>query len=174
MFLDPAKIISQLDLTSGQIVADFGVGSGHYALAAAQIVGNQGTVYAFDIQTELLTRVSKLAAEKNIYNIKVMVADFEFTNSTKLKDETVDYVIISNIIFQLGNKENILREAFRITKKTGRLLIVDWSESFGGMGPQNKDIVTKDSAQKLVIDAGFSLVKTIEAGDHHYGLVFKK
>lgn len=174
MFSDPAKIVSQLKLRSGEVVADFGVGSGHYTLAAAKIVGNHGEVYAFDVQTELLTRVGKLAAEKGLFNVKVMATNFELENSTKLKNEAVDFVIIANILFQLKNKENILKEAQRILKKSGKLLIIDWSESFGGVGPQPADVVSKKTMEQLADKTNFSLLSSIDAGDYHYGLVFKK
>ena len=158
----------------GEVVADFGVGSGAYTINVAQYIGNHGVVYAFDIQAELLKKVSRLAVEKGLNNIKIMTADFELPSSSKLKEEAVDLIIIANVLFQLKNKENILREAFKILKKTGRILIVDWSDSFGGIGPQPSDVVKMETAQKLAESINFKLVKTLQAGDHHYGLLFKK
>ncbi len=57
MFSDPKNNIMRLGLTDGMLVADFGTGSGHYAIEASRIVGNSGRVYAIDIQQALVKKV---------------------------------------------------------------------------------------------------------------------
>ena len=52
-------------------------------------------------------------------------------------------------------------------------MIIDWSESFGGMGPTKRAVVTRERALELAHDAGFEQVKEFDAGAHHYGLILK-
>jgi hypothetical protein len=59
-------------------------------------------------------------------------------------------------------------------KVGGRALVVDWSDSFGGIGPEPKKVVTKIAAQEMFEKNGFHLDREINAGSHHYGLIFKK
>ena len=66
-----------------------------------------------------------------------------------------------------------MAEAKRILRSNGRLAVIDWSESFGGLGPQKGDVVKKETAIQLAKTAGFALQKEFEAGAHHYGLIFK-
>jgi hypothetical protein len=62
----------------------------------------------------------------------------------------------------------------RILKKKGRVLLVEWADSFAGMGPHRDHVVKQDDAKKIFIDAGFAYERDVKAGEHHYGLVFRK
>ena len=174
MFTDPEKNLEQFDLQKGMRVADFGSGSGFYATTAARLVGDKGKVFAVDIQKDLLTRLKKDAAGKKLLNIEIIWGDLEKAGGAKLKDGSVDRAIISNLLFQIGEKENLVKEAARALKPNGKVLAIDWTDSFGGLGPQEKDVFGKAAAQTLFETAGFVLERTIAAGAHHYGLVFAK
>jgi ubiquinone/menaquinone biosynthesis C-methylase UbiE len=63
--------------------------------------------------------------EKIFPMIETQVADLERTNGSKIKPETIDLVLISNILFQTENKINILKEAKRILVKDGFLVVID-------------------------------------------------
>ncbi|TSC67503.1 MAG: methylase involved in ubiquinone/menaquinone biosynthesi [Parcubacteria group bacterium Gr01-1014_73] len=174
MFSDPEKNLEQFDLQKGMRVADFGAGSGFYAFAAARLVGDKGKVFAVDIQKDLLTRLKKEAAAKKLLNIEIVWGDLEKAGGAKLKDNSVDRLIISNLLFQIGGKENLAKEATRVLKPNGKVLAIDWTDSFGGLGPPDKDIFGKAAARALFENAGFVLERTIDTGVHHYGLVFVK
>jgi ubiquinone/menaquinone biosynthesis C-methylase UbiE len=173
-FSDPAKNIDQLGLQEGVSVADLGSGSGFYALAAATAVGSSGRVYAIDVQQELLTRLKNQAHNAKLHNIEVVHGDIERLNGTRLREQSVEVVIVANVLFQLDHKEGLVDEVLRILKPGGRILIVDWAESFGGMGPQAEMVFTQQAARELFEKKGFSFVTGIVAGDHHYGLIFRK
>lgn len=174
MFSDPEKNLDQFDLQKGMRVVDFGAGSGFYVLTAAKLVGDKGKVYAIDIQKDLLVRLKKEAATKKVLNIEIVWGDLEKAGGAKLHDHSVDRVIVSNLLFQIGGKESLAKEAARVLKPGGKALTIDWTESFGGLGPQEKDVFGKEAARTLFENAGFSLERAIDAGAHHYGLIFVK
>lgn len=155
-------------------VADFGAGSGAYALAAARAVGPDGKVYAIDVKKEVLARLKKEATERRLYNVEVLRGDVGKLGGSGLRDGAVDAVIISNILFQIEDKQVFAREVGRVLKKGGKVLIVDWSQSFGGIGPEAGAVFREDAARELFTGAGFSFERSIDAGAYHYGLVFKK
>lgn len=173
MFSDPRKNVEQLELLPGMHVADLGSGSGFYTLLLARVVGPTGRVYSVDIQKDLLAKVKTEASKEKLFNVEVIWGDVEKIGGTRLKEASMDMVIISNILFQIGNKDAFIKEAARITKPGGRICVIDWEDSFGGLGPQQSDVVTSEMAKKLFEKAGFTLDKEISAGDHHYGLIFK-
>jgi ubiquinone/menaquinone biosynthesis C-methylase UbiE len=173
-FTDPILNLSHLELQKGMSVIDIGAGSGRYAIASANLVGDNGKVYAVDIQQDLLGKLKREASKLRLQNIYPIWADIEGKESTKLKDQTVDAVILSNILFQVENKKNVVDEAVRILKKGGKVLLIDWSDSFGGIGPQEKDVLSKSMAESLLLSCGLSLLLEFEAGDHHYGFLFIK
>jgi ubiquinone/menaquinone biosynthesis C-methylase UbiE len=173
-FADPNKNVMQIGVTSGMKVADFGAGSGAYTLALAPLVGAGGRVYAVEVQQDLLKKIKNTTDAQGHRNVDVIWGDFERPNGSKLADGCVDMVIISNTLFQLEDKRGALLEANRVIHPGGQLVVIDWSESFGGMGPQKNDVVTKKSAKELCVDAGFVFSKEFEAGSHHYGLICQK
>ena len=81
---------------------------------------------------------------------------------------------MSNVLFQAEDKGGLLREAFRILKTGGKMLLVDWKESFGGLGPNKESVVPVDIARGMCERQGFVLKKDFDAGEHHYGFVMYK
>lgn len=175
MFSDPIHNIQQFRLTPNMQVADMGSGSGFYALAAAETLrGDTGRVFAIDVQKELLERTLAEAQRKNLDNIEIVWGDIETHQGTKLRNESIDAVILANILFQLERKDDALVEAHRILKPGGRILVIDWTDSFGGLGPAEDHIVKKETARELLEKNGFTFEQDIEAGKHHYGSIFHK
>ena len=114
MFSDPQKNIGQLNLDPGMLVADFGSGSGFYTIEAARAVGPSGKVYSIDIQRELLKRTLLNASRDHLHNIEIITGDLEKAGGARIKDSLVNFVIVANLLFQIGNKKNLLDEAKRI------------------------------------------------------------
>ncbi len=174
MFSDPVKIIDQCGVSAGMEIADLGAGSGHYTVAASRALASTGRVYAIDLKQDLLSRLKNNAAREGLYNVEVIWGDIDKLGGTKLRDFSVDLVLLCNILFHLENKKEVVKEIKRILKPAGRVLVVDWSDSFGGIGPKPTHVVTKEKAMELFDEAGFHLDKQISAGSHHYGLMYKK
>lgn len=173
-FANPTANVEAMHIDQGMKVADFGAGSGAYVLAAARAVGQSGRVYAIDVQKDLLTRIKNNAAREGHGNVAIIWGDFEQAGGTKIKDGALDFVIISNVLFQLEHPAAALVEAARVLRPSGRVGIIDWSDSFGGMGPRASHVVTKEKALALAREAGLALIREFPAGAHHYGLLLKK
>jgi hypothetical protein len=54
------------------------------------------------------------------------------------------------------------------------VLVVDWSDSFGGMGPQQDDIIVQSKVREMFTEKNFKFDADFDAGEHHYGLIFHK
>ena len=173
MFSNPQVIIDQLGLVPGIHIADLGSGVGHYGLAAAPLIGS-GRVHAVDVQKDLLEKLLAEARHRGLTNIDTVWGDLEKLGGTRLKDHSIDYVFVTNILFQVEDKVTFLKEIARITKAGGKVLVVDWSDSFAGTGPLADSVVSEQMARQLFESAGFSEDGFLTAGSHHYGLIFKK
>ena len=112
MFSDPVKNIEQCGIQAGMDIADFGVGSGHYSIAASKILMSTGRVYAIDVQKDLLAKLKNQATREGLYNIEVIWGNIEKINGTGLREFSIDLVLLCNILFQLENKENIFNAAY--------------------------------------------------------------
>jgi len=173
-FTSPQNNIDQFDLDKGMHVVDLGAGSGAYTLAAARRVGEDGKVSAVEVQKDLLSKVRDAAVAEHLFNVEAIWGDIEKEGGTKLKDSSIDAVIISNVLFQVVEKGNVIREAYRILKPNRRVLLIDWSGSFGGLGPLLEEIVLPEKAKELFIENGFEYEKDVYASDNHYGIIFRK
>ncbi len=174
MFSDPVKNVEQCAILPGMEIADLGSGSGYYTIAAAKALMSSGRVYAIDAQKDLLTKLKNSATGQGLYNVEVIWGDIEKPNGTKLRDNSVDFVFLCNVLFQLESKDAIIKEVKRILRPSGRALVVDWADSFGGLGPKPDMIFGKAKAVEIFEKNGFHMDKEISAGAHHYGLIYKK
>lgn len=173
-FADPQTNLQKLNLFSGMTVIDFGSGVGAYSLAAAPMVLPDGKVYAVEIQKDLLETLKKGAREKGLPNVEVIWGDIEQNGGVSLPDSVADVIVISNVLFQAKSMYTLALEAKRLLKPGGRIMVIDWSESFGGTGPAPVDIVPAEEVKKTFGSAGLAFILDFPAGDHHYGLIFAK
>lgn len=174
MFSAPEKNIEQLHLEHNQTVVDFGAGSGAYTIAAAIALEGTGNVYAVDVQKDLLTRLENTCRDSHLGNVSFIWGDLEKLGGTKLADQSVDAAIISNVLFQTDDKKGVISEARRVLKQGGKLLVVDWTASFNNLGPDPDQVFPELEARKLVESLNFTFDHSINAGNFHYGLLFKK
>lgn len=172
MFTNPRTNLLQCGDITGLHVADLGSGSGFYTILSADRVGNSGKVYSIDIQKGLLDRTREVAREKNLKNIEYIRGDIEKVGGTKIADDIIHLAIVSNVLFQLENKNAFVNEVSRIVKPGGTVLFIDWINSNDNMGPHKNHIVSETYARELFAKNGFKLKERINAGEHHYGIIF--
>ncbi len=173
-FSDPKSNIKQLGLFEGQFVADLGAGVGAYSIEAAKEVGENGRVYAVEVQKEFLANIKNSALQEGLSNIDVIWGDIERDGKTKIKDNIIDAVIVSNVLFQVEDRDGFIKEVKRILKTNGKVLVVDWEDSFNGTGPSPDSIIKYETARTLFEENGLSFLQNISAGDHHYGFIVVK
>lgn len=104
-------------------------------------------------------------------NIEVIWGNAEKIGGTKLRDAIADRVIASNILFQIEKPDEFALEIKRITKPGSKVLVVDWSD-VSALSP--KTVFPALKARTLFEKNGFKLDQSFDAGDHHYGLIFKR
>ncbi len=175
MFASPEENILHLSFRPNMQVADFGAGSGAYTFAIAKkIASENGRVSAIDVQKELLERLKAEAERLHLSNIETIWADIENRGSTRLADDSIDAAVVSNVLFQAESKTGLIEEVKRVLKPGGQVLLIDWADSFGGMGPHPAAVVVEADAKTLFTQAGFAVRSSFDAGEHHYGLVLTK
>ncbi|HTL39226.1 MAG TPA: class I SAM-dependent methyltransferase [Methylomirabilota bacterium] len=174
-FLDPQRTLFAAGLTSGQVLADLGAGSGFYVIAAAKIVGPQGTVYAVDILETALDHIAAEARLNGLHNIKTIHCDLENANScTAIPAGSLDYVLLGNIAHQLKKQAEIFKEAYRLLKTGGKLIVLEWNDQPSPIGPSVHERLMPNAVSKFASKVSFKDAGPLPTDMYHYGLMFIK
>lgn len=174
ILINPLQVLKTANIGYGEIVADMGTGAqGHFALQAARIVGDRGTVYAIDILKPVLQNIASRAKLAGLNNIKIIWSNLEVVGGAKeIRDHSADTALLINVLHQTSeHRENIFKEAKRILKRGGRLVVVDWKKKGTPMGPLQHLRKTQEEIQNILISQGFKIQSTFEPGDHHWGII---
>jgi demethylmenaquinone methyltransferase/2-methoxy-6-polyprenyl-1,4-benzoquinol methylase len=173
MMISPERQLEYLDIRPGHTVLECGVGSGKYAMAVARRVGESGYVHIADIQKPLLEKFLHDLQVNNMSHAQTHWTDLDQEHSLRdFAESSCDRVLIANMLWMLEQPRLLVKEVFRVLKPGGKVLIIDWSESHGGIGPHADHVVHVDIARMYVDEVDFSLVKEgLDVGQYHYGLL---
>ncbi|MEK7462710.1 MAG: methyltransferase domain-containing protein [Patescibacteria group bacterium] len=172
-FVIPEVVSSHFHLKDGDVMADFGAGSGYFLRALSLRVGS-GKVYACEIQKNLVEKVSDQVRAQGLSNVYPLWCDLEERGGVPIKDNALDVGLLVNTLFQLEDKTAVCAEIYRLLRPGGRLIVIDWTDSHGGLGPAPEHVCDENSAKHLFESASFVLEQAFPAGAHHYGLAFRK
>lgn len=172
-FLNPLDTIKQLDVKKGMIIADFGCGAGYFSIPLAKVVGEEGKVFSFDVLETAIESVKGRARLEGLFNIETRRRDLEKENSSGLENNFVDLVIMANILFQSEHKNDIIKEAHRILKNEGQMVMIDWKPE-QPMGPKADFIVSIESIKEIAQNLGLRFSNDLSVDKYHWGIIFKK
>lgn len=161
--------VALASLREGDIVLDLGAGAGFDCFLAANRVGEKGRVIGVDMTPEMLEKARENARRGGYSNTEFRLGEIE---NLPVADNYVD-VIISNCVINLSpDKNRVFREAYRVLKPGGRLIIsdivllmdlpVEIKNSFAAYVSCVAGALTKEEYLRAIREAGFREVKVVE------------
>ncbi|MBM3801489.1 MAG: class I SAM-dependent methyltransferase [Acidimicrobiia bacterium] len=118
----PYQVMMALDLKAGETIADIGAGSGYFALRFAQHAGEQGRVYAVDVNPEMILHLNRRVRELGLKNIVSILAP---PDDPLLADGSLDRVFICNSWHHIEKRPAYLSLLKKMLKPGGQLVMID-------------------------------------------------
>ncbi|MBM4067245.1 MAG: methyltransferase domain-containing protein, partial [Planctomycetes bacterium] len=117
----PEEILNALNIKKGQIIADIGAGSGYLMVKLSERVGMMGTIYAADIQQEMLDYINKRLVEKGIKNVSLVLGTMD---DPKLPPNSLDIAILLSTYHEIAQPIDFMKKIKLALKPQGKLAIL--------------------------------------------------
>jgi ubiquinone/menaquinone biosynthesis C-methylase UbiE len=173
--IDTAKFFRELNLKKGVTFLDVACGWGSYSLAASDIVGEDGQVYAVDLWEEGILNLRKEAVAKGIQNLAAFVSDV--SQNIPIENDCVDVCLMATVLHDFVGDQvdrKAMKEVVRVMKPEGILVIVEYKKTDGPPGPPKPVRLSPQEVGTLISAYGFRQKHFTEIGENHYLQIFKR
>lgn len=167
----PDQIMDSLAVADASVVADVGAGSGWFTIHLAHRVGPQGIVYAQDVQTEMLTAISRRVQREGLTNVRPVLGG---RSDPRLPAGMMDAVLLVDVYHELDDRVTMLKNIATSLKPQGRIGVVDFRLDGTGPGPAAGERISPDLVVKDAKSAGLRLIKQEPFLQYQYFLIFGK
>lgn len=168
---EPDTALDVLKIAKGSTVADVGAGSGYMTMKLASRVGSDGTVYANDVQPQMLQMLQRRIDRAHVTNVVLVQGALD---DPKLPSAAMDLELMVDVYHELSEPQKMLRALRASLKPDGRLALLEYRKEDPAIPikPEHKMSVRE---AKLEVEAeGFLLTQVDESLPRQHILVFKK
>lgn len=129
-FLNPEQLMDAGGVRFGHHVADIGTGrTGHLVFPLAGRVGEEGKVYALDIDPEAVQMVESLRRTRGTQNLHSIWTDIEAPGTVPIPEASLDVAFLVNVLWTMTRRAEMAQEVNRLMKDDGRILVMDWHQN---------------------------------------------
>jgi ubiquinone/menaquinone biosynthesis C-methylase UbiE len=155
---------------AGQVVADIGAGSGIFSLPLARAVKPGGSVYAVDIDKELVDHVTEAPTEQGLTNVQGVVGQATDPNMP----DNVDLAFINDVLHHIENRALYLKNLAEYLKPGGRIAVIEFTPD---QSPHKADptlIVSEAQTTGWMTAAGLNSVEKVNLFTDKYFVIYGK
>lgn len=169
----PSKLVKELKLQPGQVVADIGAGSGILSVMMAREVGDTGKVIAVDVQQEMLDLLDKKLAEQGVKNVEGLLGT---EKSPRLEAESIDLAIMVDVYHEFAFPYEMMLEISKALKPGGRVAFVEYRKEDPNVPIKLVHKMTQAQVKREINQPEFNLKwkETIGTLPRQHVIIFEK
>ncbi len=165
--LKPEVTLKNIGLQENHVLCDIGAGSGVFTLPAARITKN--TVYALEINEDMLSIIREKAKQEGITNIEAVKVE---NDNFDINSGTVDIAILVTVLHEIKNKSVFLTEIKRTLSSTGKIAVIEFHKHTTQMEPPFELRLGKNELMACFEEIEFTACKEFDLGENLYCVVF--
>jgi predicted methyltransferase len=170
----PDQVMDHLSIADGATVADIGAGAGWFTIHLARRVGPNGTVYAEDVQPEMLLAIQRRVNALGLTNVKPVLGT---DNNPQLPARTLDAALMVDAYHEINaraDRISLLRNLASALRPGGRIGVIDFRLEGSGPGPAPEDRISPETVISEARAAGLQLVSHETFLPYQYFLIFRR
>lgn len=168
---NPEEILLNIGLKEGMYFIDSGCNDGYFTLPASRIVGNNGKVWAIDIDSDALNKLKEKLKKESINNTEIIASPAE---EVIIATNIADIIFFSMVLHDFKNPSKVLKNSKQMLKEDGIIYDYDWQKSNTLIGPpidirlsqkQVKDLAEKNGLAvkySKIIDKNFYAITLVK------------
>ena len=165
-----SSLLQNMKINPDEIIADIGAGSGYHVFKMASMV-EEGSVYAVDIQDEMLAVLRKNKATSKVKNIEVIKGSEQSVN---LPENSVDKVLMVDVYHEFKYPVEIMASIKKAMREDGKLFLIEYRGEDGRVPIKKVHKMTELQAVKEMKAAGMKLEQNIGNLPWQHCMVFVK
>ena len=168
----PDQVMDALRIAEGTTAADLGAGGGWFTIRLARRVGQNGRVYAVDVQRLMIEAIQRRVQREGLVNVTTVQGEYD--DPRLPADARTDAVLIVDAFHEMEDPILLLKNVARTLHPHGRIGIIDYREGDGGPGPDAAERVPPGVVISQAAAAGLKLLEEHKFLPYQYFLIFGK
>lgn len=166
-----ALLMEELGIEEGMTVCDMGCGNGYFTLRMARAVGEEGKVYAVDIQEEMLEKLRRRAEDAGLMDrIEPVLGQ---VHDPKLPSDEIDLMLMVDVYHEFSHPEHMLGHIRRSLKPDGRLALVEYRMEDDSVPIKRLHKMSKAQIMKELPPNGYRLARAFDGLPWQHLMLFE-
>jgi ubiquinone/menaquinone biosynthesis C-methylase UbiE len=165
----PEAVVAALGLKPGMSVADLGAGTGYFARHLSAAVGATGTVFAGEVEPNLVAHLRKRAEEEGTANVVPVLAS---KDNPRLPSNSLDLILVVDTYHHFDDRLEYMRALQKTLRPGGRVVVIDWFKRELPEGPAPDHKLAREHVEGEMKKAGYRLIESPDFLPYQYFLVF--
>ena len=169
--LEIQEVVDRMNLEPGEVVADFGAGTGVFSVPMARAVGASGRVISVEVDPGFLPMILAKAALEDVNNISAVLGGFL---DPRLPRDDVDVAFFHDVLHHVDDRQAYLTEVAKYMGPGSRMIVVDYNMNVEGVPHQNQPemLISPEQVAGWMSGIGFEVSREIEMFDDKFFVVY--